>query len=253
MSEDHSNIKPIIRIKKMITEDMTVRQVVDNGAPSGWEQVFEGTKDTLYHISDILKKEEEQNGHWVPRKIDLFRALEIIHPRDVRVCIIGMDPYHSVGANGPHAMGLAFSVKRGEKIPPSLRTIFFELADSVKGFKIPTHGDLSSWSHQGVLLLNACLTVQIGKSGSHKNMWGALTQEILRYLSSISPNCVYLLWGKRAQELQQYISGNATIFTAPHPSPLNNGRDVTFKGCNHFNKVNDILISRGQEPIDWNL
>lgn len=245
--------KPKIKlnVRQPINEEMTVKEIIDTYIPAGWEPAFADARETLEHISAILEHDEKTQGKWAPRKQDLFRALELVRPHEVKVCIIGMDPYPGMCQDGlPQAMGLSFSVRRSEKIPSSLRNIFAELAQSVKEFNIPKHGDLTRWAHQGVLLLNACLTVRFGKSGSHKDLWAALTTSILKLLSSESPNCIYLLWGKKAQELQQHISGRAKILTAPHPSGLNNGREKTFQGCGHFVEVNKLL---GEQSIDWNL
>lgn len=240
-------------IRDPVTEDMTVLQIVDNNCPLGWEWAFKDAYNSLKDISSILANLEKKRK-WYPLKVDLFRAFTIIRPEDVKVCIIGMDPYHSTCKNGlPTAMGLSFSSRRGEPIPPSLRNVFLELARSIPSFRTPNHGDLSRWCYQGVLLMNACLTVNPGEAGSHKDVWRALTNSVLSLVANRSPHCIYLLWGKNAQRLSNNISGKATILESLHPSPFNSNRNDGFVGCGHFVEVNRLLKERGETEIDWNL
>ena len=161
--------------------------------------------------------------------------------------IIGQDPYH--GANQAH--GLSFSVQKGVQIPPSLQNIFKELQAEYKDFQIPKHGDLSSWADQGVLLLNATLTVEASMPGSHQNQgWEMFTDRVIQILSEKKSEIVFLLWGKYAQAKARLIDHNKhQIFMAAHPSPFSayNG----FFGCKHFILTNEYLEKNGGKGVDW--
>jgi len=177
----------------------------------------------------------------------IFNAFQLTPLNNIKVVIIGQDPYHGPG----EAMGLSFSVPKGVRIPPSLRNIFKELhADT--GVDIPNHGDLTSWAEQGVLLLNAMLTVQHKSPGSHKSIgWQQFTNAVIRTISQEREGIVFLLWGRFAQQKASFIdSSKHHILTAAHPSPL--ARNA-FSGCKHFSKTNELLRKQNQSPIDWSL
>jgi len=177
----------------------------------------------------------------------IFNAFKLTPLDKVKVVIIGQDPYHGPG----EAMGLSFSVPKGVRIPPSLRNIFKELhADT--GVAIPNHGDLTPWADQGVLLLNAMLTVQHKNPGSHKSLgWQQFTNAVIRTISQEREGIVFLLWGRFAQQKASFIdSSKHHILTAAHPSPL--ARNA-FSGCKHFSKTNELLMKQNQSPIDWSL
>jgi len=177
----------------------------------------------------------------------IFNAFKLTPLDKVKVVIIGQDPYHGPG----EAMGLSFSVPKGVRIPPSLRNIFKELhADT--GVAIPNHGDLTPWAEQGVLLLNAMLTVQHKNPGSHKSLgWQQFTNAVIRTISQEREGIVFLLWGRFAQQKASFIdSSKHHILTAAHPSPL--ARNA-FSGCKHFSKTNELLMKQNQSPIDWSL
>lgn len=166
----------------------------------------------------------------------------------VRVVVLGQDPYH-----GPEqANGLAFAVPRGVVIPPSLRNVFTELERDL-GLARPAHGDLSAWADRGVLLLNTSLTVRAGEAGSHSAAgWRTLTDAAVRALSQQREGIVFLLWGKHAQARADLIDESRhLVLRAAHPSPLSASRG--FHGCGHFSRVNEWLIARGEPPIDWSL
>ena len=165
----------------------------------------------------------------------------------MKVVIIGQDPYHGPG----EAMGLSFSVPRGVRIPPSLRNIFKELHADI-GISIPDHGDLTQWAEQGVLLLNAMLTVEHKNPGSHKSIgWQRFTNAVISTISQEREGVVFLLWGKFAQQKATFIDGSKHhILTAAHPSPL--ARNA-FADCKHFSKTNELLIKQNLSPIDWSL
>lgn len=178
----------------------------------------------------------------------VFRALEEVGMDDVRVVILGQDPYHGEG----QAHGLAFSVPEGIKIPPSLRNIFKEMAEDLGRPELQNRStDLGDWAKQGVLLLNASLTVAEGKPGSHASMgWADVTDQIIRELSFRCRHLVFLLWGSHAQAKAPLISkGDHLILSAPHPSPLSAYRG--FFGCRHFSKANAFLAEHGYDPIAW--
>lgn len=177
----------------------------------------------------------------------IFNALNACAPEEVRVVIIGQDPYHGEG----EANGLSFSVPQGVKIPPSLRNIFRELEQDL-GIPVPSHGDLSHWALQGVLLLNAILSVREGKPGSHKNMgWETFTDAIISKLSARRDGLIFMLWGAHAQKKQRLIDLNRhVVLLSGHPSPLSANQGKWF-GNRHFSKANTILSSNGQQPILW--
>jgi uracil-DNA glycosylase len=163
--------------------------------------------------------------------------------------ILGQDPYH--GPNQAH--GLSFSVKRGNKIPPSLRNIYKELANDIEGFNIPQHGDLSEWAQQGVLLLNTVLTVEQGLAHSHKKIgWEQFTNAVIAQISESFDNLVFILWGGPAQKKEKLIdSAKHCIIKGVHPSPLSAHRG--FLGCKHFSQTNTYLSSVGKPVIHWQI
>lgn len=178
----------------------------------------------------------------------IFSALNTTSPQDVKVVIIGQDPYH-----GAHqANGMCFSVERGIPFPPSLRNIFKEVVADVGG-EMPKHGDLSSWANQGVLLLNATLTVRESQAGSHQNKgWEQFTDRIINELNVQFSGIVFLLWGNFAKKKAMHIDQSKHhVLTAAHPSPLSahNG----FFGCKHFSKTNELLLKERKTPINWQI
>ncbi len=177
----------------------------------------------------------------------MFRALDTTPFDEVKVVILGQDPYHNPG----QAEGLSFSVPKGQKLPPSLQNIFKELKTDL-GIETPTHGSLVNWAKQGVLLLNATLTVRENQPGSHqKKGWENFTDSIIRELSFRKNGLVFILWGKYAQAKTNLIDTTKHfILQAPHPSPFSVERG--FYGCKHFSKTNELLLEQGLSPINWN-
>ncbi len=215
-----------------------------------WKTVLKEEKSSSY-FKDLLAfvEHERASGKVIyPKNSEIFHALSLTPFEDVRVVIIGQDPYH--GPNQAH--GLCFSVQEGIAVPPSLKNIYRELEDDL-GFTIPSHGNLEHWAKQGVLLLNAVLTVQAHNAGSHANRgWERFTDSIITQLNSHRSGIVFLLWGSYAQKKGQFIDQSKhTVLKAPHPSPLSAHRG--FFGCKHFSQANNILISQGQDPIEWQL
>lgn len=182
-----------------------------------------------------------------PNMYDIFNALHFTSYQDVKVAILGQDPYH--GPNQAH--GLSFSVKPGVPAPPSLQNIFKELQSDL-GCRIPNHGYLKKWAEQGVLLLNTSLTVRAGQANSHAQIgWHQFTDKVIATLSQRQDPVVFILWGKNAQAKQSIISPQHFIIKSVHPSPLS--AHAGFFGSKPFSKANNFLVSQGKEPIDWQI
>jgi uracil-DNA glycosylase len=182
-----------------------------------------------------------------PAKENIFRAFDLTPVPEVKVVIIGQDPYH--GEN--QANGLCFSVKEDCKIPPSLRNIFKELHNDI-GKPLPSHGNIEHWAKQGVLMINAVLTVKAGEAASHRKIgWELFTQAVIEQISEHNKNLVFILWGNDAQKKEKYIQSKEQhlILKSVHPSPLSAGRG--FFGNKHFSKTNDFLKKTGQRIIIW--
>jgi uracil-DNA glycosylase len=194
----------------------------------------------------FLTVEKREGKAIYPPGREFFAALDATPPSQVRVVLIGQDPYH-----GAHqANGLSFSVRRGQAIPPSLRNIFAELQADLS-IAPPTHGELLGWAEQGVLLLNSVLSVEHGSPGSHQGRgWEAFTDKVISVINSGDRPVVFLLWGKQAQAKGAVIDRQKhCVLSAPHPSPLSAHRG--FFGCKHFSRANQFLLSKGCQPIDW--
>lgn len=190
---------------------------------------------------------EKQAGQVIfPKGDEIFNAFNTTPFDRVRVVIIGQDPYHGPG----QAHGLSFSVRRGVRVPPSLQNIYKEISAEF-GCPIPAHGDLSGWARQGVLLLNATLTVREAQAGSHQNKgWEDFTDAAIRAVNDRHDHVVFLLWGSYAGKKGAFIDRKRhLVLTAPHPSPLSAHRG--FLGCGHFKQANDYLQQHGFAPIDW--
>ncbi|WOD17639.1 uracil-DNA glycosylase [Paraburkholderia kirstenboschensis] len=183
---------------------------------------------------------------------DVFRALRLTSPDEVKVVILGQDPYHGEDRGTPQAHGLAFSVAPNVRTPPSLRNIFKEIAASL-GHEPPRHGCLDTWAKQGVLLLNTVLTVERDSAASHaKRGWEKCTDALIHELAMRHDGLVFMLWGAHAQAKRALLGGKSHyVLEAPHPSPLSAHRG--FLGCGHFAKANEYLVEHGRKPIDWRL
>lgn len=200
---------------------------------------FQGIKDSL------LKAKQEGKKVYPPGKL-IFNAFQLTPFQDVKVVVIGQDPYH----NPSEAMGLSFSVPKNIKVPPSLKRIYKEIATDIEGFDIPSHGDLTNWAEQGVLLLNAMLTVEHKKAGSHRKIgWQSFTNAVISKLSEEREGIIFLLWGNFAKAKADLIDSNKHhILSSPHPSPL---AGSGFFGNKHFITTNQLLEEQGKTPIDW--
>ena len=195
----------------------------------------------------FLHQEKAAGKVIYPPGSQIFRAFELTPLDRVKVVILGQDPYHNPG----EAMGLSFSVPDGVRMPPSLRNIFAEI-ESDLGIRMSGRPNLENWARQGVLLLNSILTVEAGKAASHRGIgWQEFTDAVIRTLSERREGIVFLLWGNFAKAKAALIdSSRHHVLQAAHPSPLAGG---AFFGCRHFSKTNQILVSEGKTPIDWQL
>lgn len=216
-----------------------------------WLEILgnEFDKDYMTQLKKFLKEEKEAGKTIYPKGSDIFNAFWKTPFTDVKAVILGQDPYH-----GPHqAHGLSFSVQKGIAIPRSLSNIYKELKTDIPGFTIPTHGNLEEWAKQGILLLNATLTVRAGEPGSHqKRGWEIFTDTVIKKLSDQKEGLIFLLWGSFAQAKSELIDAKKHhILKAAHPSPFS--ADRGFFGCHHFSKTNAILKQEGKAEIDWQI
>lgn len=212
-----------------------------------WDEVLDDEFEKPYYskLREFLKKEyEEEMIH--PQMDDLWTAFKLTPFNEVKVVILGQDPYHGPG----QAHGLSFSVKPGVKIPPSLRNMFKELATDINCL-IPESGTLTGWAQQGVLMLNTVLTVRDGQAHSHRKQgWETFTDEVIRRLSERENPIVFVLWGRPAQEKKKLINvSRHAIIESVHPSPLSASRG--FIGSRPYSKTNQLLESWNETPIDW--
>lgn len=211
-----------------------------------WANVLQNEFEKPYfkQLQEFLEQEYATYTIY-PEMENIFNALNVVKYEDVKVVIIGQDPYHEPN----QAHGLAFSVQDGVEIPPSLVNIYKEI-ESDLGITCKKTGNLLRWAKQGVLLLNTSLTVRRGQANSHRGKgWEIFTNEIIKFLSKREKPVVFLLWGSNAQAFAPQIAKHHLILKAPHPSPLSAYRG--FLGCKHFSKTNEFLKSQNQTPIDW--
>lgn len=213
-----------------------------------WKEVLKDEFEQPYFqgIKDALLKSRQEGKKVYPPGSLIFNAFQLTPFQNVKVVIIGQDPYH----NPSEAMGLSFSVPKNIKVPPSLKRIYKEIAADIEGFTIPNHGDLTSWAEQGVLLLNAMLTVEHKKAGSHRKIgWQSFTNAVISKLSAEREGIVFLLWGNFAKAKADLIDNDKHhILTSPHPSPL---AGSGFFGNKHFITTNQLLIQQNKTAIDW--
>lgn len=216
-----------------------------------WQSLLNSEQEQDYFQSMLatIANDRAQGINIFPSDDDLYAALELTPFNNVKVVILGQDPYHGLG----QAHGLSFSVQPGIKTPPSLANIYKELVTDIEGFTIPNHGNLSSWAKQGVLLLNTVLTVQQGKAHSHAKLgWEKYTDAIIAKINEHQSNVVFILWGAHAQKKGRFIDTNKhLVLSSAHPSPLSSYRG--FFGCQHFSKTNQYLVSNKLAPIDWQI
>jgi uracil-DNA glycosylase len=214
---------------------------------TGWKNLLneEFSKTYFATLADFIKS-EYQNQIVYPKGKEIFNAFDNCRLENLKVVILGQDPYHGPG----QAHGLSFSVREGIPFPPSLLNIFKEINRDL-GHPMPSNGDLSKWADQGVLLLNATLTVRAHQAGSHQNQgWELFTDAVIRKIADNYENVVFMLWGAYAQKKAAFIDENRHLkLHAPHPSPLSAHRG--FLGCGHFSKANEYLKEKGKGEIRW--
>ncbi len=222
-----------------------------NSLDPSWQAVLQPEFDKPYmaKLKQFLLKEKESGQIVYPKNADIFNAFNTTQFDHVKVVILGQDPYH--GAHQAH--GLSFSVQKGIAIPRSLSNIYKELTTDIPGFKTPAHGNLEDWAKQGVLLLNATLTVRASTPGSHqKQGWEEFTDEVIKTISDKKEGIVFILWGAFAQSKAALIDEKKHfIIKSAHPSPFS--ADRGFFGSKPFSKTNEILKKEGKREIDWQI
>lgn len=214
-----------------------------------WDDVLASVWNSngFHNFMNIVKEKYRENTCF-PEYNNIFNALKLTPYKDVKVVILGQDPYHGTG----EAHGLSFSVQKGVKKPPSLKNIFKELKDDL-GYDEPADGDLTAWAKQGVLLLNSVLTVEKDKAASHKDLgWNLLTDHIIKLLNQKQEPVVFILWGNFARNKKEFITNHKhLIIESPHPSPFS--ANSGFFGSKPFSKTNNFLIKNNITPVNFNL
>jgi len=216
-----------------------------------WSTLLKNEQQQSYYLDTLahVKRRRDQGFKIYPAENQIFNAFQTPAFDDIKVVILGQDPYH-----GPEqAHGFCFSVERSMKIPPSLRNIYKELSTDIESFKTPTHGNLQYWAEQGVMLLNTVLTVEEGIAHSHKHLgWEIFTDKVIDIINQEKDGVVFILWGAHAQKKGKNIDKNKhLVLNGPHPSPLSAHRG--FFGCQHFSQTNSYLTTQSNTPIDWQL
>lgn len=218
-----------------------------------WQQIIKqaSSQDYYCQLQQVIATQRAQGINVFPNEADVFRAFEYQDLREIKVVILGQDPYHGMVGDTPQAHGLAFSVPLGIKVPPSLVNIYKELTTDISAFVTPNHGNLHAWAEQGVLLLNTVLTVQQGQAHSHAKLgWETFTDQIIAEINQHNQGCVFMLWGAHAQKKGRNIDAQKhLLLNGPHPSPLSAYRG--FFGCKHFSKANAWLKKQGKGKIIW--
>lgn len=227
----------------------TKRQTMDVKIESSWKAALaeEFEKPYFESLVRFLHNEKSAGKTIYPPGSQIFRAFDLTPVDKVKVVILGQDPYHNPG----EAMGLSFSVPKGIATPPSLKNIFKEIETDL-GIRMSGSPDLTPWAEQGVLMLNAILTVEAHKAASHGKIgWAEFTDAVIKYISDNTEGVVFMLWGNFARSKRELIDASKHhVLEAAHPSPLARG---AFFGCRHFSKANEMLAAEGKTPIDWQL
>jgi uracil-DNA glycosylase len=251
-------IPTLEQIKEKLGPKFTIYDMVTTFVPQGWEALFKDANEELYNISNLIEEEISKGYRIVPDKENIMRVFYEMDPRNVSVCIIGMDPYPSLQKNGsgkPIAQGLSFSVEKTDEVPPSLSNIYKEIYAEYPETpleRIPKHGDLMNWVNQGVMLLNVCLTCRLGASNSHAKykLWHPFLDKFFRFMANINKELIFVMWGNDAQKMQFHISKFfKNMLMGGHPSPLAAYRG--FFGCGHFKQINDMLEVQKRRQIVW--
>jgi uracil-DNA glycosylase len=245
------NSKDTIIIYPEIDPEWNILELAFKTVPNSWESTFKYAYPELELINKILQEKIDKGERIFPLKKNIFRAFYLTPLDNIKVVIIGQDPYHSTDEIGePVANGLAFSVSNNSKLQPSLYNIFKEMKNCYPSFTYES-GNLSDWAKQGVFLINSCLTVKPHEAGSHKKIWFGFIIKVLKAICNTVPNCIFLLWGDKAQFFRPYLEGRIKVLETSHPSGFSANRG--FIGSSHFKTTNELLISLKKEPIDWNI
>lgn len=243
------NLKNLMHIQAFSSQQLATLQKVQ--LPDDWKMALANAllSPAMDKLRVFLQQEYNQGKVIYPQKSQIFNALNTTPLSDIKVVILGQDPYHGAG----QAMGLSFSVPKIIPKPPSLQNILKELATDI-GAPISVHGDLTHWANQGVLLLNAILTVEAGRAGSHQNQgWEEFTDAVIDVINQKTDHTVFILWGSYAKKKGRFIdTSRHLVIAANHPSPLSANRGGFF-GTRPFSKTNQYLIRHGKTPIDWAL
>jgi len=238
-----------INFSRLMVRTLLTMQVIDPDIEEGWKDVLWEDFQAPYfrELKAFLEEERKKHTIYPPGKY-IFNAFNHTPFGDVKAVLLGQDPYHGPG----QAHGLCFSVPAGITSPPSLLNIFRELKDDL-GIPVPHNGNLGAWAEQGVLLLNATLTVRANQAGSHQQRgWEKFTDSVIKNISDLKEGVVFLLWGRYAQAKEGLVDQDKhLVLKAAHPSPLSayNG----FLGCRHFSKTNEYIENQGKKGIDWRL
>jgi uracil-DNA glycosylase len=230
-----------------VTAAKTLPELAEDGSmDSGWAEALSPVAGDIAAMGDWLRSEVASGRHYLPAGANVLRAFR--YPlADVRVLIVGQDPYPTPG----HPIGLSFAVERDVRpVPRSLQNIYKELRSDL-GVEPPPHGDLTAWSEHGIMLLNRVLTVRPGAAGSHRGVgWERVTEHAIRALVARGTPLVAILWGRDAANLRPLL-GTTPVITSPHPSPLS--ADRGFFGSKPFSRANELLVEQGAQPVDWTL
>ncbi|RWS30851.1 uracil-DNA glycosylase 2-like protein [Leptotrombidium deliense] len=247
-SKTNKKVKSIHDESENVEKQAKVTPALSSNIGVSWFKALNNEFKQPYFkkLSDFLTEERKRCVVYPPEN-EVYTWTRMASISETKVVIIGQDPYHQP----KQAHGLAFSVKKGIVLPPSLRNMYTELKDDIDGFVVPNHGDLSGWAKQGVLLLNNSLTVRKGEANSHSSIgWEILTDAVIKWINVNMSNVVFLLWGSFAQQKGAVIdSKKHLVLKCPHPSPLSAHRG--FFGCKHFSKANEYLKKHGKREIIW--
>lgn len=240
-------------IRRPNLSDWSWDEIIANYIPPTWREIFEKTQDERQDIAKMISEEVTKHRELFPQKEHIYRAFDLTPFPDLKVVIIGQDPYPQRADNKtlPKAQGLSFSVAPYDSIPKSLQNIFQEIKrEYPNDFKMPSHGDLSSWARQGVLLLNMALTVPPFERNKHRGIWFPFIAKTVKEIVNKKPEVIFVLWGQEAKRIKKQLGNNPTLESG-HPSPEAVYRGGDFIGNNHFRKINELLTKQNKQPIDW--
>lgn len=237
--------------EKHLTDEVPLMKIIPNKDYGEWREWFDKNYSQIENIAPYIDQEYKEYKI-CPLKRDIFACLEYTSKKNLKVVILGMDPYHTVKNGIPVAHGLSFSTLDDE-VPKSLKNIFQEIKNEYPEYKIPTDGNLENWAKQGILLLNSALTARQSIAGSHikKAYWVSIIQPLIAEIILTNPKCIFVLWGRDSQKCFEQLNKKEGITTleSPHPSGLSAYKG--FFGNGHFKKINEILVSQGQDEIEW--